>query len=168
MRHTALIPFLLLAGCARLGPGGSSGTTVTTQSSAATAATVAAAPASFVRSTSEALVTRIIDVRDGLPRAQAMRILMDALGQRYTVEVSDPRAGFAMTSWQASLLHDGVPDLRYRTRITTRFLGDDWKRLQIRDEANWARGEEWDVGYDAAQLDSVTNDLKAKLGPKKP
>jgi hypothetical protein len=176
MRLTALLPCLLLAGCARLGlGGGNSGTTVTSAPgspaapSAATAAAVAAAaPVSFMRSTSEALVTRMIDVRDGLTKAQAMRTLMDALGQKYTVEVSDPRAGFAMTSWQASLLHDGVPDLRYRTRITTRFVGDDWKKLQVRDEANWARGEEWDVGYDVAQLDSVTNDLKAKLGPKRP
>jgi hypothetical protein len=127
---------------------------------------VAAAPESFVRSTAEGLVTRMVDVRDGLTRQQSMRTLLDALGQRYTVDVSDPRAGFAMTTWQASLLHDGVPDLRYRTRITARFLGEDWKRLQIRNEANWARGEEWDVGYDVAQLDSVTSDLKAKLGKK--
>jgi hypothetical protein len=45
------------------------------------------------------------------------------------------------------------PDLRYRTRLTARFLGDDWKKLQLRHEANWARGDEWDVGYDVAQLD---------------
>ena len=70
-----------------------------------------------------------------------------------------------MTAWQASLLRDGVPDLRYRTRVTARF-GDDWKKLQLRHEANWARGDEWDVGYDVAQLDSVTTELRAKLGKK--
>jgi len=124
------------------------------------------APASFVRSTAESQVTRMIDVREGLTHAQVMRLLTDALGQRYTVEVVDPHAGFAMTAWQASLQRDGVPDLRYRTRVSGKFLGDDWRRLQLRDEANWQRGEEWDVGYDAAQLDSVTNDLRAKLGKK--
>ncbi|MEO8337365.1 MAG: hypothetical protein ABI664_20475, partial [bacterium] len=61
---------------------------------------------------------------------------------------------------------DGVPDLRYRTRLTARFLADDWKMLQIRHEANWARGDEWDVGYDVAQLDSVAADLRTKLGKK--
>jgi hypothetical protein len=70
-----------------------------------------------------------------------------------------------MTSWQASLLRDGVPDLRYRTRITAKFLGDDWRKLQVRDEANWARGEEWDVGFDVVQLDSVAAELQARLGP---
>ena len=125
-----------------------------------------AAPASFVRSTSESQVTRVVDVRDGLTKAQAMKIVTDALSLRFTVDVTDPRAGFAMTAWQATLSREGVPDPRYRTRITARFQGDDWRRLQIRDEANWARGEEWDVGYDSAQLDSVTADLRAKIGKR--
>lgn len=124
------------------------------------------APVSFVHSTSEAQVTRVVDVREGLSRPQAMRILTDALSASFTVEVVDPRAGFAMTAWQASLQHEGVPDLRYRTRITARFIGDDWRRIQVRDEANWQRGEEWDVGYDAAQLDSVTADLRTKFARK--
>jgi hypothetical protein len=94
-----------------------------------------------------------------------MRALTDALGQRFTVDVVDPRAGFVMTAWQAAI-RDGVPDLRYRTRVTARFLGDDWRLLQLRDEAHWARGDEWDIGYDAAQLDSVAIDLRAKLGKK--
>lgn len=123
-------------------------------------------PASFVRSNAEIQVTRAIDVRDGLTHTQAMRIVTDALGLRFTVEVVDPRAGFVMTAWQASLLRNGVPDLHYRTRLTARFVGDDWRRLQLRGEANWARGDEWDVGFDAAQLDSVSNDIRAKIGKK--
>jgi hypothetical protein len=123
-------------------------------------------PAGFVRSTSEAVVTRMIDVREGITHAQAMRLLTEVLAVRYTVEVIDPRAGFAMTAWQASLQRDGVPDLRYRTRLTAKFVGDDWRTLQLRDEANWQRGDEWDVGYDPAQLDSAANDLRTKLGKK--
>lgn len=124
------------------------------------------APSSFVHSTAESQVTRMIDVREGLTHTQAMRLLTDALGQRYTVAVIDPHAGFAMTAWQASLQRDGVPDLRYRTRVTGKYIGDDWRRLQLRDEANWQRGDEWDVGYDAAQLDSVTNNLRARFSKK--
>lgn len=124
------------------------------------------APSSFIRSTSDASVTRLIDVREGFTHAQAMRALTDALSQRYRVEIVDARAGFAMTEWQASLQRDGVPDLRYRTRITGKFLGDDWRKLQLRDEANWQRGNEWDVGYDAAQLDSVATELRAKVGKR--
>ncbi|MEP6619487.1 MAG: hypothetical protein ABJE47_09235 [bacterium] len=127
-------------------------------------AVVASAPASFVRSNAEPQVTRNIDVRDGLSHTQAMRIVNDALGQRYTVDVVDAKAGFVMTAWQASLTRNGVPDLHYRTRLTARFMGDDWRKLQVRGEANWARGDEWDVGFDAVQLDSASSELRAKLG----
>ena len=123
------------------------------------------APSSFIRSTSDAQVTRMLDVREGLTKPQAMRLLTDALSQRYTVEVLDARAGFAMTSWQASI-RDGVPDLRYRTRVIGKFVGDDWRKLQLRDEANWQRGSEWDVGYDIAQLDSMAAELRAKLSKR--
>jgi hypothetical protein len=158
MRHLSrLAVSALLAGCASSARGP---TVVTSPSAVATSAS----PATFVRSTAESRTTRVIDVREGLSHQQAMRLLADALGQRYTVEVQDPRAGFAMTAWQATLVHEGVPDLRYRSRITARFLGEDSRRLQLHGEANWARGDEWDVGYDSAQLDSAAADLRAKLG----
>jgi hypothetical protein len=72
-----------------------------------------------------------------------------------------------MTPWQNLLARDGVPELRYRTRITLRFLGDStWKQLAVRADANWLRGEEWQWGYDAALLDSVSTQLGARLGKR--
>ena len=123
-------------------------------------------PSTFVRTTSEQAAMRSIDVREGLTHPQAMRALVDALSQRYVVDVTDPRAGFAMTTWQASMVRDGVPDLRYRTRMTARYIGDDWRSLQVHSEARWAKGQEADIGYDSAQLDSIATDLRAKIGKK--
>jgi hypothetical protein len=128
----------------------------------------AAPPPSFVRSTAEVRASRVIEVREGLARPQALRLVTDALGERFVVEVTDPRAGFVMTAWQAGMVRDGVPDLRYRTRLIARFLGEDWGTLQLRDEANWARGDEWDIGYDSAQLDTVATLLRERLGRKQP
>jgi hypothetical protein len=125
-----------------------------------------AAPPSFVKTTAELRATRMVEVNPVLPKAQAMKTLVDALEEHYVVDVQDPRAGFVMTAWQSSAMRDGVPDLRYRTRITARFQGDDWHRLQLRGEANWARGDEWDIGYDSAQLDTVASDLRARFGKK--
>ena len=122
------------------------------------------APTSFVVSTSDAKTTRVVMVRDGLTKQTAFRIVTEYLTQKYTVDVSDPNAGFLMTPWQATLARDGVPELRYRTRIVLRFLGDEWKQLAVRAEANWLRGEEWEWGYDAALLDSVSTTLTARLG----
>ena len=131
-------------------------------------ADVAAPPPSFVRSTAEVRASRMIEVREGLARPQALRLVTDALEERFVVEVTDPRAGFVMTAWQAGMVRDGVPDLRYRTRLIARFLGEGWRTLQLRDEANWARGDEWDIGYDSAQLDTVATLLRERLGTKQP
>jgi hypothetical protein len=103
-------------------------------------------------------------VRDGLSHQVAMRNLSEVLSQRYVVDVVDPRAGFAMTTWQARI-RDGIPDPRYRTRFVTRFV-DEWNSLQVRSEARFARTQEPDVGYDSAQLDSLAAELRTKLGKK--
>lgn len=168
MRFSQVIPLIAMAGCSAFGRGGPGNVTPTTSGSGSVAVDVpvSSAPPSFVRSTAESKVMRMIDVRDGLSHAQAMRLLVDALNQKYTVDVSDPRAGFVMTEWQATVLRDGVPDLRYRTRIIARFASDDWRKLSVQDEAHWSHGEEWEVGFDQPQLESVTADLKAKLGKK--
>src|SRR5918999_5091746 len=127
----------------------------------------AGAPASFVRSTSDARSTRLIDVRDGLTKPLAWRTALEVLGAEHTIDVRDEAAGFAMTPWEATVVRDGVPDVRYRTRITLRFLGEDWKQLQVRADANWrARGDEWDVGFDQALLEKLTSELQSRLGKR--
>ena len=124
-------------------------------------------PTSFVASTSDAKTTRIVTVRDGLTKPVLFRLATEYLIEKHnTVQVSDPNAGYLMTPWQATLARDGVPELRYRTRIILLFLGDDWKQLSVHAEANWLRGEEWEYGYDAALLDSVTTQLTARLGKR--
>ena len=158
------LPPLLLA-CALVACA-SSGKTAPSERAAAQAATPGGlAPTSFVRTTADAPAIRTIEVRDGLSRQVAMRSLNEVLSQRYVVDVVDPRVGFAMTTWQASLVRDGVPDPRYRTRFVARFV-DEWKSLQLRSEARFTRGAEPEVGYDSAQLDSLANELRAKLGKK--
>jgi hypothetical protein len=123
-------------------------------------------PASFVRTTADARTTRVIPVGGGQTKAQLWRTLGDALAAGHTVDVRDQQAGFMMTAWETSVAREGVPDLRYRTRIVTRFIGDDWRELQLRVEANWRSGEEWDVGVDQALLDTLATELTTKLGRK--
>jgi hypothetical protein len=125
------------------------------------------APASFVRSTSDTRSTRLIDLRDGLTKPLAWRTALEVLGTDHTIDVRDETAGFAMTLWESKVVRDGVPDLRYRTRATVRFLGEEWKQLQVRAEANWrSRGDEWDVGFDQTLLDKLTADLQSRLGKR--
>ena len=123
-------------------------------------------PSSFVQTTSDSRTTRVINVRDGLSKSSAFHAASDLLGQKYSIDVSDPRAGFLMTPWQGTALRDGVPDLRYRTRIIVRFVGDDWRQVSVRADANWQRGDEWDIGYDDKVLDEISSELAARIGKK--
>ena len=122
---------------------------------------------SFVRSTSDTRSTRLIDLREGLTKPLAWRTALEVLAAEHTVDVRDETAGFAMTPWEATVVRDGVPDLRYRTRVTLKFLGDGWKQLQVRAEANWrSREDEWDVGFDEVLLERVTSQLQSRLGKR--
>ena len=121
-------------------------------------------PASFVRSTAESQTTRVLDVRESSSRAALFHAATDVLSDRWTVDVSDARAGFLMTTWQASFARSGIPDLRYRTRIVVRFLPPEWKRMSVTAEANWQHGDEWEVGYDRPLLEQVTTELQAAVG----
>jgi hypothetical protein len=112
-------------------------------------------------------MTRVIDVRDGMTRAQAIRAATDYLTQKFAVDVNDARAGFLMTPWQNTLVRGGAPDLRYRTRIIIR-VGEDGKQASVRSEANWQRGEEWDVGYDSQMLEDAVVELRTRIGKKTP
>jgi hypothetical protein len=123
-------------------------------------------PSTFVQTTSDVKATRVIDVREGTTKVVAFKAATDMLTQGFTVDVSDPKVGFLMTPWQAGTTREGAPDLRYRTRIVIRFLGEEWKQVAVRAEANWQRLDEWDIGYDAKMLQDVANDLAARVGKK--
>jgi hypothetical protein len=104
-----------------------------------------------------------------MTKQQLFRAVSDWLSQKYSIDVSDPRAGFLMTPWQASYLRDGLPDLHYRTRVIIRFVGDsagDWRQVSARAEANWQVGDEWDIGYDQQLLEDVLVELRTRIGKR--
>jgi|SRR5579884_3126178 len=149
MRFAAAL-LVLIAGCSH----------VSIRSPISTAP-AAGPPSTFVATTSDTRMTRLIDV--GLSKTAAFRSASDYLAQKYSLDVSDQHAGFLMTPWQSST-RGGTPDPRYRTRLIVRFIGDDWKQASVRAEAEWQRGDEWDVGYDTQMLDDAVVELRTRLG----
>jgi len=168
----ACIAMLFVSACAsgRGGGGSAPGAARPTTVPAPTPAplTTGGPPSTFARTTADLKVSRLIDVREGLQKSALFRAATDVLSTKYSVDVSDAKAGFLMTPWQASYSRGGMPDLRYRTRVIIRFVGEDWKQVLVRAEANWQRDDEWDVGVDNALLDDVANEVRAKLGKKPP
>jgi chromate reductase, NAD(P)H dehydrogenase (quinone) len=123
-------------------------------------------PPTFVQTTSDTRSIRVIDVAPGQPKPTLFKEASDLLAQKFSVDVSDPKAGFLMTPWQSNFMRGGVPDLHYRTRVIVRFIGDDWKQVSVRAEANWQHADEWDIGLDTKLLDDVSNELAARVGKK--
>lgn len=175
LRLTAAVAAAALTACTRM-PFSSGGAPApapvqTVQAPAPTTITPVAPmapppPSTFVQTTSDVRATRIIDIRDGMAKAALFRTVSDFLSQRFAIDVSDQRAGFLMTPWQAGMTPQGAPDLRYRTRVIVRFLGEEWKQASLRAEANWQRGDEWDIGYDSKILDEVAAELQNRIGRK--
>lgn len=154
-RAATLLALLALGGCRH---------PITTVTPSGVEVAISAPPPSFVPTTSDARATRVIDVRTGLTQQAAFKLATDALAKLYTVDVSDPHAGFLMTTWQASFKRAGIPDARYRTRVVVRFVGENWTQVGVRVEANWQHGEGWDIGYDRAIMDQTVAELTLQLG----
>src|ERR1041384_6746289 len=129
-------------------------------------APVAGPPSTFTGTTSDSRGSRVVELRDGLTKQNAFKAVVAYLNQKYTVDVKDDHAGFIMTPWQASSLRNGVPDLRYRTRVIVRFIGDEWKQVTVRSEANWQHGDGWDIGFDEKLLDDVATEILNRIGKK--
>jgi len=157
-----------VSACSSGGGGGPStaGRPTTAPAPAPAPLTTGGPPPTFTRTTADLKVSRLIDVREGLSKTALWRAANEVLSSKYSIDVSDQKAGFLMTPWQASFSRAGMPDLRYRTRVVIRFVGEDWKQVLVRAEANWQRDEEWDVGVDNALLEDVSNEVRAKIGKK--
>lgn len=171
---TRLIPVAVMCGalavsaCSSGGGGPAGGGRSTTAPAPVPASlTGGGPPPTFSRTTADLKVSRLIDVREGMTNKTTLfRAASDVLSSKYSIDVSDLKAGFLMTPWQASFARAGMPDLRYRTRVIVRFVGEDWKQVLVRAEANWQRDDEWDVGVDTALLDEVVNDIRNRIGKK--
>jgi hypothetical protein len=123
-------------------------------------------PSSFQETTSDARIGRVIDVREGLGKAAAFKAATEVLADVSSVDVSDQHAGFLMSPWQASVVRNGLPDVRYRTRVVIRFLGENWSQASVRAEANWQNGDSWDVGVDNKLLARVSDELRERIGKR--
>jgi hypothetical protein len=156
---------LAVTGCGG-GPTPAQGATVPSPKPAPPPPNFNTPPPTFIKTTSDARITRLIDVRDGMTKPALFRAASDFLTAKYSVDVSDSRAGYLMTPWQASFSRSGAPDLHYRTRVIIRFIGDDWKQVSVRAEANWQRDDEWDIGYDTQMLEDVVVELRTRIGKR--
>jgi hypothetical protein len=159
---------LVVSACGGGATGGGGGRPTTAPAPAPAPLTTGGPPSTFSRTTADLKVSRLIEVREGMSKTALFRAATEVLSSKYSVDVSDQKAGFLMTPWQASFSRAGMPDLRYRTRVVIRFVGEDWKQVLVRAEANWQRDDEWDVGVDNSLLEEVASEVRTRIGKKTP
>jgi len=121
-------------------------------------------PATFLRTFDEPGTWKSIEVREGLTKDQLWRLVVDALAQKFDMEVLDKESGYIRTSWKYTYVIEEKIIENYRSRIIIKFLGEAWNTLQVKSEANWMEKGGWILGYDTRLLEDVYGDIQGRIG----
>ena len=123
-------------------------------------------PKTFVKTFDEPGVWKAIEIRDDLAKDQMWRLVVDTVSQRHDLEVLEKESGYLRTSWKYTYITPRVGSIseKYRSRIVVKFLGDNWKTVQVKCESNWLDRGGWVMGYDTRILEDIYGDLQGKIG----
>jgi len=127
-------------------------------------------PTTFVKTYDEPGMWKSIEIKDGIDKPNLWRTIVDALTQQFDLEVLDKDSGYLRTSWKYTYIQQGLVNQNYRSRIVLKFVGDDWKVVQVKCESNWLQSggfgaaAGWILGYDSKLLEDVYGDLQGRVG----
>ncbi len=116
-------------------------------------------PPSFVRTMEPGWVS--VEIRDGVKPEDAWNSALDLLARKFDMEVLSKDNGYMRTVW----LNSWTGQLRedYRVRVTVKF-SPDYKKVDIKSEANYQSGAGWVMGSDSALLQTLKTDLMGTVG----
>jgi len=127
-------------------------------------------PDTFIRTYDEPGVWKSIEVKEGMSKDELWRTVVDAISQKFDLEVIEKESGYLRTSWKFTYIESGfrgggVSD-RYRSRIILKFTEENWKILRVKCESHWLDSgrSSWIIGYDTLLLEDVFGDLQGRLG----
>lgn len=127
-------------------------------------------PDTFIRTYDEPGVWKSIEVKEGMSKDELWRTVVDAISQKFDLEVIEKESGYLRTSWKFTYIESdfrgGRASDRYRSRIILKFTGENWKILRVKCESHWLDSgrSSWIVGYDTLLLEDVFGDLQGRLG----
>ena len=121
-------------------------------------------PETFLKTYDEPGVWKSIEVREGLTKEDAWKTVVDAIAQKFDLEVLDKESGYLRTSWKFSYIIQGKVSDKYRSRIIIKFQSGEAKLIQVKSEANWLETDGWILGYDTRLLEDVYGDLHGRIG----
>lgn len=115
-------------------------------------------PSTFVRTYETGF--KEIQLKEGISYDDAWNTVVDIISKKFDIEVLEKKDNYLRSGW--AYYTTGELEERYRVRITIKFFDDS--KLTIKTEAQWLGNTGWELGYDLAVLQDVSNDITGKIG----
>ena len=126
-------------------------------------------PTTFRPTLDESGTWRSVEVREGLDKDELWTAVVGVLSREFELEVAEKDSGHVRTAWKRTyVVGKGVLSERYRARLVVKLLGTDWKTVQVRSDALWFGGYDWEQGYDTILLERAYGDLQDRIGRMRP
>jgi hypothetical protein len=122
-------------------------------------AITACVPHTFVRTMEPTWAS--IELREGLEGTAAWQEVCDTLGKLFDLEMLHQGSGYLRTGWLYTWT--GRVTENYRVRVTVKF-SPDWKKCEVKSEAEYGGASGWTMGYDSRLLETVKTDIMGRIG----
>jgi hypothetical protein len=97
-----------------------------------------------------------IQLRDDLKFDKAFDAVLDVVAKRFEMDVISKEGAYGRSQWNYRW---GVAEgTSYRTRVIFKFTPDKTK-VDIKTEAEYLRGNRWEMGFDTRLLETVKQDI---------
>ncbi len=104
-----------------------------------------------------------IEIRESMSSEEAWQQVVDVLAKKFELELISREGGYVRTSWIFTWWKVGELTENYRVRAIIKF-SPDWKKVDIKTEANYLKKQGWIVGTDTRLLQTVKTDIMGVVG----
>lgn len=103
----------------------------------------------------------VIEIRNGVSDEDAWSKVRDILIRKFDLEVIERNDGYLRTGWLYTWTGEYRSD--YRVRITAKYQFSE-KKVELKTEAQYGQGGQWNQGYDTGLLSLIKSDIMGAIG----
>ncbi len=104
-----------------------------------------------------------VEIRGNISPEEAWQQVVDVLAKKFELAMISREGGYLRTSWIYTWWKVGELTENYRVRAIVKF-SPDWKKVDIKTEANYLKKGSWMVGTDTRLLQTVKTDIMGVVG----
>ena len=118
-------------------------------------------PESFIRMSEPTWSS--IEIKSNITPDDAWQQVVDVVAKKFELEMISKEGGYVRTAWIYTWWKQGEVTSQYRVRVIVKFSAD-WKKVDVKTDANYLRKGVWEVGYDTRLLETVKTDIMGVVG----